>query len=478
MSDSIIFKISVENCVEKLVNRKAKLFYEIKITYDKEEWKMEKTFNEFKDLHDKLCKVIPNVPQIPDEVMFQIVTSKARNKRKEQFNEFISECINRRDILTHIIFRAFFELDSKIPKIAEKEIAPINQIEQFAYGVIDMKLFNDVMFIICSENETSKGNFLCDKVNSDFSFTKLFDKEYSDNKPSVLLYDEKFELISIGFENGLIQKFKSKTPGQFTEFEIIDEISVHKDKVTGLGYDNDKNFYSCSLDRNFYVTEAKKSPPENLLLLKTSLEGVKGFTQMLSDKEHNRIFLSNSAGQINVFLTNVFPPIEILQLQLSSYREVSSFDICEKSHFIFASMVNGSVSMLSLPPPGKEFLIKEVKTLETFNKITAVKYNMKKSELIIGDDKGRISFWDIKEQKPIHCFNAHTASVTKMIFNEEKQQLITSSIDKTVKIWNIPLQWNEFTFSNKKEEEVTEENGSDSDDDLSNWEKMKLLLKK
>ena len=477
MSDSI-FNISVENCVEKLINRKEKLFYEIRITYDKEEWKMEKTFNEFKDLHDKLCIDIPNVPQIPDEVLFQIVTSKARNKRKEQFNTFINECVTRRDILTHKIFRTFFELDSKIPKIAVKEITPLNKIEQFAYGVIDMKLFNDVMFIICSEREESKGNLLCYKVNDSFSTTQIFDKEYSDNRPSVLLYDEKFDMLAIGFDNGLIQIYKSKTPGQFTELEIISEMSFHKDKVTGLGYDNDKNLYSCSMDRNFYVTEAKKSSPDNLQLLKTSLEGVKGFTQMLSDKEHNRIFLSNSAGQINVYLTNVFPPIEILQLQLSSYRAISSFDICENSHFIFASMLNGSVAMLSLPPPGKEFLIKEIKTLETFNKISAVKYNMKKSELIIADDKGRISFWDTKEQKPIHCFNAHKASITKMIFNEDTQTLITSSVDKTVKIWNIPPQWNEFTFNDKKEEEVSEENDSDSDDDLANWGKMKHPLKK
>ena len=187
MSDSI-FNISVENCVEKLINRKEKLFYEIKITYDKEEWKMEKTFNEFKDLHDKLCIDIPNVPQIPDEVLFQIVTSKARNKRKEQFNTFINECVTRRDILTHKIFRTFFELDSKIPKIAVKEITPLNKIEQFAYGVIDMKLFNDVMFIICSEREESKGNLLCYKVNDSFSTTQIFDKNYIIHNYHYLLF--------------------------------------------------------------------------------------------------------------------------------------------------------------------------------------------------------------------------------------------------------------------------------------------------
>ena len=467
MSDVNIFDISVENCVEKLVDRKAKLFYEIKIKYNKEEWKIEKTFCDFKHLHEQLSNVIPDVPHIPDEVMFQIVTSKARNKRKEQFNDFIHECINRKDILTHTLFRIFFNLDSKIPSLAQKDIEPITK--QFEYSVIDMKIYNDIMFIICSDS--SKGSLLCYKLNG---HTKIYNKEYNENRPSVLLYDEKFDILCIGFENGLIHINKQKIEKQFNDFELISEISAHKEKVTGIGYDKDKNFYSCSIDREFYVTEAKIN---ERLLMKTSIEGVKGFTQMICDKEKNRIFLSNEAGQFNVFLTNVFPPIEILQLQLSSYRSISSFDICEKANLIFASMLNGSVSILSLPTTGKEFLIKELYTLNTFNRITVCKYNTKKNELIIADDKGRISIWDMSTQKPIHCFSAHNDSITKMIFDENKQELITASMDKSVKVWAIPSQWNTFTFITQKEKEVNESD-SDSEDDLANWEKPKKALKK
>ena len=73
MSDSI-FNISVENCFEKLINSKEKLFYEIKITYDKEEWKMEKTFNEFKDLHVRIPSYCIYTTYELQEVLYNVVT--------------------------------------------------------------------------------------------------------------------------------------------------------------------------------------------------------------------------------------------------------------------------------------------------------------------------------------------------------------------------------------------------------------------
>ena len=62
-------------------------------------------------------------------------------------------------------------------------------------------------------------------------------------------------------------------------------------------------------------------------------------------------------------------------------------------------------------------------------------------EIITADESGVVTVWDLKQQAPIYVMQAHTGPVTQLEWQEEKQQLITCSKDKSIKIWRFPETW-------------------------------------
>jgi len=53
----------------------------------------------------------------------------------------------------------------------------------------------------------------------------------------------------------------------------------------------------------------------------------------------------------------------------------------------------------------------------------------------------------------MYVLKAHSSAITQMRWNEDSQQLITCSKDKTVKIWQLPNAW----VDESKEKAVIEE---------------------
>jgi WD40 repeat protein len=100
-------------------------------------------------------------------------------------------------------------------------------------------------------------------------------------------------------------------------------------------------------------------------------------------------------------------------------------------------------------------------------------------------ESGIITFFSTTTAAPIYIFDAHTSAVTQMVWDSKLKVLITSSKDKTLKIWKLPDKWTLLagkteekpvkpieptaTSSSTKSAEVKKKNDSDSDSDLEGW---------
>jgi WD40 repeat protein len=78
-------------------------------------------------------------------------------------------------------------------------------------------------------------------------------------------------------------------------------------------------------------------------------------------------------------------------------------------------------------------------------------------EIISGDEDGYVTFWYSKEGNSLYVMKAHTAAITQMRWNEETQQLITCSKDKSVKIWQIPPRWVDESLKRKTTQDEEQE---------------------
>lgn len=65
----------------------------------------------------------------------------------------------------------------------------------------------------------------------------------------------------------------------------------------------------------------------------------------------------------------------------------------------------------------------------------------KNREIISGNQNGKVTVWSLRTTEPLYVLEAHSEAITKMIWMEDKQILITCSKDKTIKIWQFPNVW-------------------------------------
>ena len=299
-------------------------------------------------------------------------------------------------------------MDKHSPEVAYNAPTKVYEYSELPLGVRDFYYYKEknIFFVVCCDmNIASRVDAYITNVNlpwekktdshiplgaafcyqckpnqgkNDYTVHKIWAKSFP-IQTGVISWEDRTEVFSVGLDDGKIYAFKAKEGTHYLEFEQLLELQAHKDRVMGLGFDNDSNYmYSCSTDRTFYVTEVQTTPP-NSTLVKMSRSG---YTNLNFDKKNDRVFLTNESGELSVFLTNTFPPTEAINLQITSYSSIRALDISEKSHYIFTGSVNGKINILNLSYPGKEKLISEMTSFGASMKIRICRYNSKTHENI------------------------------------------------------------------------------------------------
>ena len=151
------------------------------------------------------------------------------------------------------------------------------------------------------------GAFFAFKVifdaNKGFKFEKVFAKSFAEQTGSIY-YDEESLVLSIGLASGLIVFYKIMSDSMFTQYDFMCEHQHHRGMVTGVAYDSKTGFmYSCGADKKLVVAET------NYLDVPTEVyESLTEYTKLVLDRKNDRLFLTNEAGEVDIFVTSVFPP--------------------------------------------------------------------------------------------------------------------------------------------------------------------------
>ena len=114
-----ILQLNVESFEEKFINNKNETVYTISIKnlYNKKKWTLEKTYRDIEILHSELSKILPQVPSFSSFSLFK--SSRSYNtivERKDEINEFLNECIARKDILSNKAFYEFIHMEKNFPE--------------------------------------------------------------------------------------------------------------------------------------------------------------------------------------------------------------------------------------------------------------------------------------------------------------------------------------------------------------------------
>lgn len=121
-----------------------------------------------------------------------------------------------------------------------------------------------------------------------------------------------------------------------------------------------------------------------------------------------------------------------------NHKEIKSDS---SSNYLMASDVDGYITIFDIGNPGKEKVSKRIGNAYGNKKMRVILWKDKGREIISGDEEGYVTFWNSKDGQPLYVMKAHQGPITQMRWNEDEQQLITGSKDKTIKLWQIPNEW-------------------------------------
>jgi len=470
MADDFIKSTLQANIIsfsEKFINQKRETLYRLNCQslYTNKKWSMEKLYSDFENLHNALLQVISDPPQLSGKSLFKVTTLDGLTQRQYLLQEFLHECCLRKDVISTDAFKDFLDLEKQAPELLLNRPTLLSEFNKLPLSIQNFIYLEDdgIIFMICSDMDIksrieayitntnlpwesksqthiSVGAFFAFKVlfnpEKGFKFEKLYAKSFAEQTGS-LSWNREANTIHIGLDSGKITFYKLNPDSNFTQYEQYIDFKPHKEKVTGIMYDESTGYiYSVSMDKKFYITEIGylNNPSE-------ILEGPCGFTGLYEDKENHRIFLVNEMGMVFVYLTQNFPPLLVNNIQLSNEAPIKNLDISLIKSYIFTACSDGQIIVLDLNKPGKEKLIKEISNFGGNMKLTVVKYYREQNQLITGDENGRIIIWNLKLGKSIFSWNAHEGMITQMAFLPQAKLIISSGKDKYIRTWRLPDKW-------------------------------------
>ena len=477
MSDYLqsALELKITEYFEKYIDGKLITFYKIEI-YDnlsKESWTLDKRYSEIDLLHKTISKLYPNIPPMPGKTLFRIKSKEQLDKRKDQLQKFLQECINRKDIESNEAFKTFLEIDKHSPDLVYNPPTIIYENNDLPLGVRDFVFDeeNNLLFIVCCDmNITSRVDAYITNANlpwekktnehisvgalfayrvfeekrgNTYIFEKLWAKSYP-QQTGVVYFNKNSLYVGVGLDQGDVIFYQVSKEQKFLEYEEILNFKHHTNRVMGLSYDEkNKYIYSCSTDKRFMLSDSSNfSNPIEIA------QSSYGFTSLIFDKNNDRIFLTDEGGVLRVFLTNTYPPSLVAQVQTHTTNCIRGLDIDYKKQYIFTGT------------------------------------NKEKNELYSGDQKGQITVWSLKTGQSIYAWQAHSDAITQMKYDEKSRRLLSMAKDKKIIFWQIPDSWVSDKVKKFEETSIREINANraaekfknkkydddDSDDSLDGWD--------
>ena len=457
--------------------------------YHKKSWILEKDSSDFNILYNKLSPTYYDIPSLPPKQIINQFDAESVNKKKNIYQQFLTTCINRKDIYSSIEFKNFLNLKKYSPDLCGNTPLLGGAIEFLPESITDFKYFedDDIKIIILTTAEIGVNNikteeqFLSFKnrlknenyeiINNNniqgmtmifeiitnegkYNFKQLWQRKFK--TPNTCIYlDTKTKTIFIGREDGFVSIYKVLEQSHYTVLDLVIELKNHFSRITDIWYDvnrakmftisNDRRLVACDINVNSKMIEVNRS--------------VHNYTKLCSDLKHNRLFAATEGGIIELYSLDNYPPEKKCRIRISGLGHISDFYYNKSSSRLFTSDHNGKISIIEMGEIGKEKISSEISQFGFKNCLTVIEYDDIKHEIITSDSLGKIIIWNIKTGEPIFSWIAHeNMSITSLYFNRINNILITGSKDKSIKIWKIPEFWFDPQIEKYENEDLTKIN--------------------
>ncbi len=253
-------------------------------------------------------------------------------------------------------------------------------------------------------------------------------------------------------------------------------IKAHEYTIAGFGFLDDNNGYSYSFGNRTLIWDLK-----NISAPVREISGQTGEIVHFGSGNGLLVFSTSDGSVYSVDLTKTFATSKIYQ----SFSSITALVVDSVNNSVALGEEDGTVTIMSIKSGdqiyqsqlhskpvlalelNQDFLItsssdKTVKILSINNlsapplspvnpgsRFTALTYNKKLNLIALGSEEGLIYFVDPVTGKKESTLAGHTAPVNSLEFNLEGNFLLSTSVDRTTRVWNNNDLFNFKTWQNK-----------------------------
>lgn len=441
------------------------VFYRIEITKGGDSWIVEKRFSEFELLRNTLKKKVSGLPSLPGKTFFKPKNDDDLRKRMNDLNKWVGEILVRNDVFSSNELRNFLQLDTMAPETNYMKPILLGEIEELVFGVQSFKYIPEkgVLFMAihdmsaASRFDSYATNFKFPwekelgthvtvgavevwkrKSNDTWEFEKLWTKSYPCLMASIF-WNEDLTMLTVGLDNGKVSCLRVSTELNYMQYDEYCTLENHASKVTGVATDASAGMvHSVSHDKHYKIIDINQQE-----VVSDVVVGTAPLSCLILD-EYKRAFVSNNAGVVFIYDVAVYPARVLHSVQSTGKSEIRNLVLDFNRSYMFSSGFDGSLGVFELGKPTKERFTKQVANFIGKPKIRGLAWSPSANELYAGDDNGFLHVWNTVKGAPIfvhQCFSKH--AITDLHWIESEKVLLTSSKEKSFKIWRLPEKWHE-----------------------------------
>ncbi|CAD8138900.1 unnamed protein product [Paramecium pentaurelia] len=426
-------EILIKKHYPSLDNEKVTL-YEIEINDGDKVWRIEKRFNQFKQLNQRLSEYFGNtIPLLPKQTYTTFIVKKTEQEiieRRKGLEQYLKQIIQNEQILNSIIFKEFIQSPSfTISKLQ------LDSVRTFDLGLRDFYFYEDALFVLLGEmsplnRATTNFHNMKFPWQEDIDISNLkplgyldcligpqmiWRKKYNSQPISMSVIKDN---ILVGLDNGIINHLQFKSKKHLLE---SNDYQQHTARIMGLHIYGD-NIYSVSKDQRYRVMNIKKGDTFIDLYHKHEL------TCLKYDEARDYAFIGDRGGIIYAYHQAT------LKINLDTNLQFIRDLIIQKSQDIIIAIGFQTGQAIILNIFNKEIQVQEATQFKNKIKSRCIAWSLFRGEVYIGNQEGFVTVWDIEKKIPIYEIQLHNGPITKIYWNDEEEMLYTASKDKTLKI--------------------------------------------
>lgn len=451
----------------RLVSAGQYVEYTLLVTHADQSWEVKKRFSDFSALHELLKRRLPSVPDLPAKSVVRKFSVEYMELRKQLIVAYLKDLTSRRDVMNSPEVWTFFNLQEQSAAFTQASGAAepmlVAEVHEAAFGIVDFAYDAAEGLLLLGATDISWASRLDTKITniklpwesaapnvprsqlslwrqspSDLRFEMQFLYRYTSGLSCVVLGltpgEEGMCLAGLSDGNVGVAPLNSE-PGVNMSETTLPLLRFTAGVVAIAWVPSNQWVIAASKDNTLKIYDAKRQ----MVISESTVPAL--VTAMHCHQASKRLFTGLVTGKVLVWDLS-FPVQRICTFpennDIFGTNRITALDFDSVSKTLFTGYKEG-LALFAVMSSGTSHWSRSSGQIRNMVAApTALAWVSSSREILASFPNGTVGVFDVEKGESTFVIQAHKEDITAMMWLDAPRRLITSSKDKTLKVWDFP----------------------------------------